>query len=181
VCAGPDSVWTIARSAVDDPFATGPDLGRSQYYDPADYVRDSVLVVAVPENTQFWFPSGDRGGRPVLPLTLHGAVLVGRLVSENGTWRLVDGVLGGRTKQSDLLQSLRLVGVCQDHPAWLAASMFVATNADLLSTGAVAREIPCDALSLGFSLRAEEANVGDLVDVPALEPCVTPSSDGGTI
>ena len=57
--------------------------------------------------------------------------------------------------------------------------MFVVTNADLLSTGAVAREIPCDALSFGFSLRAEEADVGDLVDVPVLEPCVGLSPDGG--
>ena len=88
-------------------------------------------------------------------------------------------MLAGRTKQSDLLQNLRLVGVCEGHPAWLAASMFVQTNADLLSTGAVAREIPCDALSLGFSVRAGEAEVGDLVDVPELEPCVSPSPDGG--
>jgi hypothetical protein len=179
VCAGSDAVWTIARDALVNPSASGPGLGRSRYYDPAAYVRDGVLVAKLPDNTVFWFPSGDRGSRPVLPFTLHDTVLLGRLVSENGAWRFLDGILAGRTYESDLLRSFRLIGVCNDHPGWLTVSSFITASADLLSTGAVAPEVPCDALSFGFSLRAEQAAVGGLVDVPALEECVVPNPDGG--
>ena len=168
-CWTRDDVWGIQSSHVEN-TQPGPDPGPATYYDPAAFVRDGVIVAALPENTPIWFP-GDRAVNTVVPMVLHGGILIGRLAERTGEWEVTDGTLAGRTRKSDLIEGFGMLGVCEGEPAFTVIQSFVDTSADLMSTGAVAPDTPCDALSVGFGFTASEATVGPLVDVTELTPC----------
>jgi hypothetical protein len=168
-CWTRDDVWTAQQSYVKSGQA-GPDIGESSLYDPGAFVREGFVVAALPENTVFWFPSTTASGRS-FPMILQKGIVSGRLLKADAGWTISDGMISGRMIWTDALDGFRKLGLCEGDPIFEAARMFAKTSVDLISTGAVLADTPCDAISVGIAFVADEAQVGPLVEVPELVPC----------
>jgi hypothetical protein len=180
-CWTSDDVWTVQKAYVPSGQA-GPDIGESTLYDPAAFVRDHVLVVQLRENTVFWFPSTNASASS-FPMVLQEGLVIGRMVEAAAGWTITDGMVSGRMIWTDALDGFRKLGLCEGDPLFEGARLFAKTSPDLLSTGAVLADTDCDAISVGISFVADQAQVGPLQEVPELVPCADAGSaeagDGG--
>jgi len=169
-CWTPDDVWTVQSSYVTS-GEPGPNVGESRMYDPAAFVRDGVVHVALPENTQLWFPGMDAAAR-AFPMVLQRGVVGVRIEkSDAGAWSLQDGIIAGRMKWTDAIDGFRKLGLCEGDPLFEGVKVFARTSADLLYNGETLPDAPCDAISVGMAFTADEAKIGPLREVPELVPC----------
>lgn len=169
-CWKREDIWTVQSSYVSS-GEPGPDIGESQMYDPSAFVRDGVIHVALPENTQLWFPGMDAAAR-AFPMVLQRGVVGVRLEkSDGGTWSLQDGIIAGRMKWTDAVDGFRKLGLCEGDPLFEGIKVFARTSADLLYNGETLLDAPCDAISVGMAFTADEAQIGPLREVPELVPC----------
>ncbi len=167
-----DACWTdaepflIDRAYVDQ--SGEGELGSARFYDPSAFVHDGWLVAELPQNTPLGLVSHHQEIPKVVRMAIQNGLLVMRLHREDGAWRGDDGVLAGATRLGDLLDEFARLGLCEatDPVGTAVIQTFMESAADMLSTGAVAPETPCDALSLGMAVRAKQASLGELVEVP---------------
>lgn len=172
-----DTPWTIDRKSTTDPQATS--LAAAQIADPAAFVRDGYLIARFPKKALIWFP-GTYLDTTTFPLLLtHGLVSARLFRASDGTFRLGDGVIGGRVTSEDVLQSFRWVGLCDGDPLLPIAKSSVQANLDIATEPDASPDAPCDALSLGVVFSARQATIGKLVDGPDLVECPPPVGSGG--
>ena len=172
-CWGKYDAWQLQSDYV----PAGP-TGDSKLYDPSGYVRSDYFVASLPANTVFWFP-GNRAVATSFPMVLQGGLVTGKFVRTDDEWRIEDGMIAGRIKVSGAIEGFRLIGMCEDDPLFQGAALIAQSNADVLSSGAVAPEARCDAISVGIAFTASQATMGSVVEVEPLKGCVR-GADAGT-
>lgn len=169
--------WTIDRNGTSNPSSAT--LAESQIADAQAFVRDGYLIAHFPPKALLWFP-GKYLTTTTFPLLLSSGIVSARLHrADDGTFRLSDGVIGGRVTQEDVLQSFRWVGLCEGDPLLPIAQSSVKANLDITADPSADPETPCDSISLGIVFTARQANAGKLVDVPPLVECPPPVGTGG--
>ena len=135
----------------------------------------------MPPNTQFAFPGKRPGVATAFPVVLNQGVVSGKIThAQDGTWAIEDGVISGRAPLPDMVEGLRLIGLCESDPNYALINNFLTQNLDVLSSGASDPNTPCDALSLAVTFTAGQQTAGKLVHVDPLVECKGPDSDGGT-
>ncbi len=163
-------VWKLDRDALETP-ASGIQ-SPSKISDPAAYVRNGYLVARFLDPTELSLASGLSVFRG-LSLTLFKPVLTGRMTRDlQGLWRIDDGIIAGRTRRDDLIDSVREAGFCDgaDYDAFVES---VDGTLDVLANGSNAESAACDALSVGIGFEAEQSQAGAAVEVPAAADCPT--------
>jgi hypothetical protein len=133
-------------------------LPPAKLNDPSAYVRQGYLVGQLPSNASFWFP-GDRGAVAAYPLKIQQGVFAGKIVQEEGVWRIEDGTIAGRAKKEDIMGAFEDLGLCQGHEYFGTMLTYVSSSLYVLASGAVSEEATCDSLSVGIGFEAEQANV----------------------
>jgi len=146
-------------------------LPASRVSDSSAYVRHGYLVSRLPDGALLRL-AGD--GKPLrgFSMLVQKAFWVGKLAkSEEEGWTLSDGMIAGRTRVDDMLQSLRQTGFCKQSQAGLlfdSVASYVQRSADVLASGLNDAGAACDALSFGIAFNAREATPGG--SARALEP-----------
>jgi hypothetical protein len=177
---GPGACWTradrfqIQRESLEDPDADA--IGNSIASDASAFVRAGTLFVQMPPNTDMWYPS-DQAGNRLLPLKVQEGTLTGNLRKIGDDWALEDGLITGRTKAVDLVNSLERIGVCPGSAAHDDATFFAGSAVDVLSSGETQPDVPCDSLSLALTLTAAQAEVGAIESFPLPDDCAAPPAD----
>lgn len=175
-CWDQSDPWQVQTNYVPSGIS-GDKIGDSTLYDPSAFVRGGYVIASLPANTEFWFP-GTRGVAQAFPLILQGGIVTGALKKDShGQWTIEDGMIAGRLKSTDAISAFQKIGMCKDDPLFMGAQLYAKTSADVLSSGDVVPESPCDAVSVGLAFTAGQASVGTLTDVAPLVPCET--SDAG--
>jgi hypothetical protein len=165
--------WTIETDSMPNP-APGPDLPPANLFDDNAFVHDGYLIIHLPPDAKFWFPTGPGASINTFPLVLQSGIVVAAIgQGQDGTWQLTDGTIAGRTKSQDIISGFALVGLCQntDPSNYSLMTSYVAANLDILADGTTDATMKCDALSVGIGFLAQEATAGKLQDVTPLNPC----------
>jgi hypothetical protein len=109
------------------------------------------------------------------------AVVSGRITkAQDGTWTILDGIIGGVATEQAILQGFQLIGFCPSTDAMDYSLMqnYLHGNLDILASGKVDPTVTCDSVSVGIGFTAGQATAGKLVHVPDPIPC-TPKGQGG--
>jgi hypothetical protein len=177
-CFTPDMPFTVRDTAVVSSQG-GPNLPDAVINDPQAYVRGGYIVAQLPPNTLFWFP-GYNAPATAFPLAFAQALVAGHLTkAQDGTWTIVDGTIGGRATEQDILQGFHLIGFCQNTDSnYMLLENFLHANLDILASGKVDPTVTCDSVSVGIGFTAGQATAGGLVHVPDPVPC-TFKGEGG--
>lgn len=133
--------WFWARS---DNFLDG-DVSTPFIRDDNAYVSGGVLVLRLPDRTDFVFPGDELG----LLVRLTGAVATARIVDDGA--RLDEITVAGRWPTLDLLDTAEAVGVCpgsSEHDILTRQLERVADVRARVGTGG--EGVECDAVSLGL-------------------------------
>lgn len=179
-CFTPDMPWTVLEDTLVEKRG-GPDLPDSKIFDSTAYVRESYVVVHLPEDVLFWFP-GYKSLVVAYPLRIQKGIVVGKLQKgADNVWSISDGVIAGRAKSQDLLNGFRLIGFCDtnDKANYDLMTTFISDNLDVRADGTYDSNAPCDALSLGIAFSARQAKAGKLETVAPLQECIKPTKDAG--
>jgi hypothetical protein len=179
VCFTPDTPFTIRDTAVTQPQG-GPALPNAIINDPNAYVRAGYIVAQLPPNTLFWFP-GYNAPATAFPLSFVRAVVSGRITkAQDGTWTILDGIIGGVVTEQAILQGFQLIGFCQSTEPmnYPIMTSYLHAGLDVLASGKVDPTTTCDSVSVGIGFTAGQATAGKLVHVPDPIPC-TPKGQGG--
>ena len=168
---GTDS-WPVLDVAEDS-------MGNPIYAADGAYVANHTLVATVPK-----VPITFAGMKQTITLTLSGAVLTGKLVESNSTWRLLQGVLAARLGLSDFFGSLSSyrdnngMPLCTDSGfIYSTAKTSVCNDADILIDPTQPKSATCDALSFAMGFTADPAILGPKVQVPAPTPGCPAATD----
>ncbi|MEM9192405.1 MAG: hypothetical protein AAGF12_24745 [Myxococcota bacterium] len=158
----------------DDNFVTG-DPSRPVIRDNNAYISDGLLVITLPERTDFIFPGQGVG----VVARLTDAVLTGQL-NEDGT-ALLPVTAAGRWALNDLLSTAESIGVCMESDTYDALIGQLDRLVDVKSTsGTGGADVDCDAVSVGITFNGYRANFGGIA--PGPEPsnaCELMRMDGG--
>jgi cysteine-rich repeat protein len=172
------STWPVDEQDLSEPVLDPKQLPLSRIADQDAYVRDHYLVSRFPDGASLRLP-GD--GQPFrgLALAVHQGIWTGRLSqAPDGTWRITDGLVGGRVRTEDALQSLRQTGFCLGKGVdtlYTSMATYIQENADLLAVGDNDADQPCDALSLGIGFEAAELTPAAVSStLPPLIECCEP-------
>jgi hypothetical protein len=179
VCFTPDTPFTIRDTAVTQPQG-GPALPNAVINDPNAYVRGGYIVAQLPPNTLFWFP-GYNAPATAFPLSFVRAVVSGRITkAQDGTWTILDGIIGGVSTEQAILEGFQLIGFCPSNEPMNYPIMknYLHAGLDILASGKVDPTVTCDSVSVGIGFTAGQATAGKLVHVPDPVPC-TPKGQGG--
>lgn len=169
-CFTADQPWTIRADSVLG-STEGTAVGPSRIFDDSAYVRDGYLVIRLPEDTLFWFP-GDKAAAVAFPLKLQKGIVTGKVErGPDGVFRLTDGIIAGRARREDMLESFRLIGFCATDPNFPLMQEFLTGNMDLLADGTSDPSRPCDAMSVGLAFTGVQAKPGRLEAVKPLVEC----------
>jgi len=157
---------------------SGKPLPNALLNDPTAYVRDGYIVAELPENALFWFPG--KSAAWAYPLKLQKGLVVGKLTKDGEVYKLEDGTIAGRARNTDLIQGFTDLGLCEENTLWPVLTTQLGLNSDVLWNGTNSEEVDCDAVSVGIGFEAEQADYTitprDGVDLPGC-PIGT---DGGT-
>lgn len=179
-CWKKEDAWAIQADYVNEPPGSTT-IGVSKIDDPVAYVREGYAVVRLPANTRFWFPD-DRGVATAFPLVMEGGLVTGKLAQDaDGAWRLSDGIIAGRMDIQDAVDGFRFIGMCEGDPLADTVAGFSSAWADVLTSGDVLPDAPCNALSVGIEFTASEATMGTVTEVEIPDPCAPDAGapDGG--
>jgi hypothetical protein len=168
---GTDS-WPILQTAVDAD-------GGAAYASNGAYVSDQTLVATVPS-----VPIQLGGTKQTLTITLSGAVLTGKLVESNGSWRLIQATLAARIHLSDFFQAISTyrdntgTPLCTDGGfIYSSLKTQVCNSADVLADPTQPISTTCDSISFGMGFTANAALLGPIVMPPALTAGCPPATD----
>ncbi len=176
-CFTPDMPWTVQSDVLAEPRG-GPDLPDSVLFDDQAYVRQGYIVASLPDDTLFWFP-GYKALVVAYPIRFQRSVVTGRLARGNdGSWRIENGVIAGRSRGADIIKSFRLIGFCESDPNYRLMSDFVEKNLDITADGSSDPNVTCDAMSVGLSFEALQATAGKVATVAPLVECRVPVRAG---
>lgn len=178
-CFQQDMPFTVRQDSVAEARG-GPELPNAKLFDADAYVRQGYLVFKLPADTLFWFP-GKKAPVTAYPLRLQQGIVTGKIArAANGVWSVTDGIIAGRAKKDDIIKGFRLIGFCEADSNYALMSTFVSNNLDMLGSGDVDPNKPCDAMSVGLGYTAVQATAGKLEAVDDLVECAAPPVDGGS-
>lgn len=165
--------WPITSDSLD------PDAGTPLFQSKGAYVANHVLVAALPTTALAISGSNER-----ITINITGGVLTGRLQQFGNVYRIVDGVLAGRWRESDVFKALSSYRdsdgkpFCTDLPLFYKnAKGIVCSSRDILADPTGAKSLPCDSLSLGMGFTAEPAKIGPTKAPTASTPGCPPQFD----
>lgn len=155
---------------------TGYDFDDPAYVDPNAYVTGSLLVAALPTAGMI---IADSGGTSSLKIVQ--GFLAGRLEQQNDGWHLVDATLAGRWPVKDFfatLSTLTIAGdpLCTDHFVFGVVKQLICSYPDITKV-LPTPTMPCDAMSMGVALSAQEAKLGIAVSGLATPTLCSPGTD----
>ena len=163
--------WFWVRS---DNFLAG-DVTQPLIRDDNAYVSGGVMVIRLPDRSDFIFPGEDLG----LLVRLTEAVATARI--EGGGASLTDITVAGRWPMLDLLATAEAVGVCPGSAENDILRNQLDRIVDVRANPGTGGSVECDAVSLGLQfeqgVRVRFAGVADGAPVP--DACATPPMDGG--
>lgn len=142
---------------------------RPMIRDRAAYVRDRVLVMAIPDGASIRLPWSESR----LDLVMQGGQLTGT-IEPGGA--LSAARLSGRMTLNDIDQSLTAAGMCPGSSERIAVDQLLEGMTDVTDHPANdGLDLPCSALSFSLGFRGVAANWGGLATVPrGPRQCVTP-------
>lgn len=167
--------WQIDLAELNGaPVAKPGSLPASKLADAHAYVRGGYLVAQLPSDALLRFASNSTTQRGVA-LQLQESQWLGKLQrAQDGTWHIEDGLVAGRMRANDVLQSFRRLGLCGGSGTdgfYRVVSDALHDDADLLASGQVDPAMPCDAISFGFAFSASQLTPGSAVAAPNLVEC----------
>ena len=169
--AGPrfdgQDTWSVDRDSVLGQQTAPPYEGRA--VDTRAYVKDGTLVAHLDIDLRVG----------ALYTKFRESVLTGRLVRDGGQVRLVDGMVAGRIRSTDVLTSMQTLKspfantyLCRNEPVYLEAKRRICAALDLpASSASDGKDVPCEASSFTMVFSAKAAKMGRLVSVPLDKPC----------
>ncbi len=164
--------WFWLRT--DNFFEEDPD--RPYVYDDNAYVAGGVLVIRLPERTDFIFPGEEIG----LLVRLTGAVATVRISEDRET--LTEITVAGRWPVLDLLATAEAVGVCSGTTEHSILQNQLDRIADVRDReGSGGADVTCNAVSLGIAFESgKKARFAGLaVGDPVPDACAAMGADGG--
>jgi hypothetical protein len=157
------AVWRADTRALLGSVTDPGTLPDSRMSDPHAYVRGGYLVSRLPDGSILRL-IGDAQPFRGFAMPVYGAVWLGHLTrTVAGEWTVSDGLIAGRVRAQDLLQSFQDVGLCKGGPADPfvdSVASYIAAGADVLASAEAAREQACDALSFGIAFTASQVTPG---------------------
>lgn len=172
--------WQIDRSELSADIAKPGSLPASKLADAHAYVRANYLVAQLPDDALLRFASRSTSAR-AFALKLQQSLWTTQLQrAQDGTWRMSDGLVAGRMRTSDVMQSFRRLGLCggsNPEGFYRVVNDAVRDDADLLASGQVDPNAPCDAISFGLGFTASQLTPGAAVTAPNLIECCAPGVD----
>jgi hypothetical protein len=170
--------WLIDEDSMDAPVE-GPELADAKLFDGAAFVRDHYLFAHFPEQAMLRFPDQNAQFHP-FPLRITKGIVTARVEkAADGTWALADGTIAGRVKGEDIVTGFREIGFCETDMRYGIMTGYVKANLDIMSSGEVAPDQSCDAISMGVGFTAQQATAGKLVKVPPLVECPAGAAGAG--
>jgi hypothetical protein len=171
-------LWPVAATSLVD----GVSFDNARYLDKAAYVTGGVVVASLPE--AFF---GINGVDSNVGIKLTAGTLVARIEHvKASSYRLVDGVVGGRWKVDDIFKVLGAFEfndqvLCNDgDTAYTAMKQLLCNNIDIASTLG-GPTTPCDSLSFGMTFHTEPALISKTYipqpDDPKCMPDQDPAND----
>ncbi len=175
-CFRPFMPWNIDRKVV---TGASPGSSPSTLRSSAAFVRDGTVVIFLPDAFPIYFPGDDTIIR-AFPITVHQGFITGKLAKQpDDTWRVDDGMIGGSTLLTEVLSSLEQIGLCKGDTNYTVAEGVIQNVADLLGSGTIDKNAPCDAVSVGIGFVAQQATLGKAVEAPVRDYCGAGRADAG--
>lgn len=161
------------------PDSDDPRLEDAKFVDVNAYVADGVLVTNLPTVELFVF-----GNTVQFPMRITAGFITGRLSHDGSLWQLTDGQLAGRVAEENvfgLLSGMRLDDqpLCTNDGGYDVLAGLLCAHMDI-HEGAAGPTTPCNALSMGASIRATQAAIGSIVGPAIPTPGCTPETDPTT-
>jgi cysteine-rich repeat protein len=163
--------WRIDSATLREEIATPGQLPDSTVHDGNAYVRDGYLVATFSDDVVLRF-MGNLASYRGFAFTLHRSIWTGRLTrSQDSTWQISDGLIGGRIRKSDYVRAIREQGLCEgplysDLLGYIEESVDIVADADGSN-----REQSCDAISFAIGFDAAAMTPGAAATVPPLVEC----------
>ena len=172
--------WQIDRAELSADITKPGSLPASKLADAHAYVRANYLVAQLPDDALLRFASRSTTARAFV-LKLQQSLWTAQLQrTQDGTWRMSDGLVAGRMRTSDVMQSFRRLGLCgggNPEGFYRVVSDAVRDDADLLSSGQIDANAACDAISFGMAFTASQLTPGAAATAPNLVECCAPGVD----
>ena len=174
--------WQIDRADLTADVTKPGSLPASKIADGHAYVRGGYLVAELPDDAVLRLVGADSAYRGFALKTVKSVWTASLRKTQDGTWKLQDGLVAGRIRSTDALQTFRGLGLCpaqgSDAPEQSGYFQLLADaireNADLRADGSTDANADCDALSFGIAFEAAQLTPGDAVAAPALVSCCAP-------
>ncbi|HET8932833.1 MAG TPA: DUF4215 domain-containing protein [Polyangiales bacterium] len=161
--------WHIDSAALSGEVDQAGQLPSSNVHDDNAYVRDGYLVATFPKDVALRF-MGDREMYRGFAFTLHRSVWTGKLSrSQDSTWQISDGLIGGRIRKRDLVRTFREQGLCEG-PLYNDLLGYIEESVDILADGEDAEQA-CDAISFAIGYDAAAMTPGAAASVPPFVEC----------
>ncbi len=171
-----NDAWPIDDASLADP--QDPDSALIQTMD--GYVAGGVIVLRIASE-----PLRIRGPLFSMDLELTSVVVRGKLVADGASYKIIEGVIGGRWTLVNAfagLASIRYAGgnkLCTDDNNYVGVKSALCGDADLRAD---AMPGACDALSFGATFTSDPAKLGGVVPAagPPADACAVdkdPSTD----
>lgn len=166
--------WPVSAQGVvnDDPE-------QPTYPAQGAYVAAGTLVIAAPSVLMRLGGDADTIG-----VQFTGAVLTGKLTKESSGWRLSDGILAGRWQIGNIFQAIASYRdgngqpICTDAAlTYTSVKSTICNGLDILADPTGAKNLPCDALSIGIGFGAQQAKMGAIAPPPTPTPGCPPETD----
>ncbi len=161
---GRDYVWLRRDSFLDG----GGRMGKLEDIDA--YVRDRVLVAALPHRAPLRFATSQR----TFELPLERGYLVARLARDGES--VFSATLVGQLDVHDLIDALPRIGVCEDDPGRSDLVRVLERSADLASFRAGGA---CDRIGVAIQMTGYPVQLGGITGSrPLPSPCGPPARTG---
>jgi cysteine-rich repeat protein len=165
--------WNIDSGSFSGEITSKGELPDSNVRTVDAYVREGYLVATFPDDVVLRF-MGDREAFRGFAFTLHGSVWTGKLTrSQDSTWEISDGLVGGRMRKADFVRTFREQGLCTG-PLYNDLLGYIEESLDLSADGENDAARSCDAISFAIGFDAASMTPGDADSVPPLVECCPP-------
>lgn len=172
------SAWQVDESELVG-IAQAGQLPDSRVSDADAFVAHGRLVSHFPDGAALRL-AGD--GKPYrgFYLPLHSGAWLGTLHRDKDQrWTIDDGLVVGRARSSDVLQSLRKQGFCLNagfDSFYDYVSTVIDENSDVLLSGENQPDAECDAMSVGIAFQAQQVTPGAISTLEPLVECCPPGN-----
>ena len=169
--------WRVIDADLAGSMVPGSGWPDSLLFDANAYVKHGYVVARAPDGTPFGLLSGEPGQRGFQFKQQRGHLMVRLQKAQDDTWAGHDGLLAGRIRNQDMIQSFRDIGFCEGGQLdsfYKTLLGYVDENADVLANGQSDPTLPCDAMSFGIAFEGAQIAPGKAVPAPKRFECCAP-------